>query len=283
MNVLEASKDIFASVVGSGACVYIGQPFDTIKVRMQVNPAEYNSALQSLKRTVTNEAVSSLWRGSIPAFVGALSENAVAFGINGTLKRIWNAVSPQVTQTEGISITKPIVTGAITGAFTGVVLCPCDVIKCRAQMKTSTTSAGDKSVKTLVTEVIRQRGLRGMFVGLNAQILRDIPFGATFFGSYEILCQVFRKYTSLPDSTIYFMSGGFAGQLGWIATIGFDTIKSAIQTSEKPTTIKEVAQDILRTRGWKGFFVGMEVTVLRAFPANAALFLGYEMARKLIT
>lgn len=207
MNILESSKDIFASVVGSGACVYIGQPFDTIKVRMQVNPAEYVSALQSLRRTVTNEALTSLWKGSIPAFVGALSENAVAFGINGALKRLF--YSDTSTSTNNISVVRPLITGGITGGFTAICLCPCDVVKCRAQMKTSVQgSACDKSVRTLVNEILRQRGIRGLFVGLNAQLLRDIPFGAAFFGSYEIMCQLFHKYTSLPDGTIYFMSGG---------------------------------------------------------------------------
>lgn len=208
MNILEASKDIFASIVGSGACVYIGQPFDTIKVRMQVNPAQYASAVQSLKTTVTNEALTSLWKGSIPAFTGALSENAVAFGINGALKRIFSS-DTTTSPSEGISVAKPILTGAITGAFTAVCLCPSDVVKCRIQMTTSVKgSAGDMSVSAMAKAIVRQNGVKGLFVGLNAQLLRDIPFGAAFFGSYEILCQLFKRHSKLSDSTIYFMSGG---------------------------------------------------------------------------
>jgi len=37
----------------------------------------------------------------------------------------------------------------------------------------------------------------------------------------------------------------------------------------------------VRTRGvYRGVFAGVEVAVIRAFPANAALFVGYEYARK---
>lgn len=33
-DVLHAAKDVLSSVVGSAMCVYSGQPFDTLKVRM---------------------------------------------------------------------------------------------------------------------------------------------------------------------------------------------------------------------------------------------------------
>jgi hypothetical protein len=33
----------------------------------------------TLKELVSGEGITALWRGSIPAFIGALSENAVAF------------------------------------------------------------------------------------------------------------------------------------------------------------------------------------------------------------
>jgi hypothetical protein len=82
----ESIKDVLASVVGSAACVYSGQPFDTVKVRMQVQPGEFKSSLECFRKTMVGEGVATLWRGSVPAFIGALSENAVAFCINGNLK-----------------------------------------------------------------------------------------------------------------------------------------------------------------------------------------------------
>jgi hypothetical protein len=35
-----------------------------------------------------------------------------------------------------------------------------------------------------------------------------VPFFSAFFGSYEILCQSFKKYTQFNDATVYFVSGG---------------------------------------------------------------------------
>jgi hypothetical protein len=74
----------------------------------------------------------------------------------------------------------------------------------------------------------------------------------------------------------------FAGQIGWIVSIAPDTIKSQIQTSAKPLGIIETGSIIMRERGLLGMFAGANVAIIRAFPANAALFLGYEIARDLM-
>jgi hypothetical protein len=74
-----------------------------------------------------------------------------------------------------------------------------------------------------------------------------------------------------------------AGQAGWITSIAPDTIKSTIQTSEKPLGIIATTNQIIAARGVGGLFSGMNVAIVRAFPANAALFLGYELSRSIMT
>ena len=39
----ETAKDVFASFIGASACVYTGQPFDTVKVRLQHRFAFHHS------------------------------------------------------------------------------------------------------------------------------------------------------------------------------------------------------------------------------------------------
>jgi solute carrier family 25 ornithine transporter 2/15 len=259
--------------------VYTGQPFDTVKVRMQVNPTLYAGSVHCFQKTISNEAVSSLWKGSVPAFLGALCENAVAFAINGCLKRVLAPLDSHFDDPSKINWKQPVLTGGITGLFTAFVLCPSDVVKSRAQISASVSH----NMRSITSEIIARRGYAGLFTGIGAQLLRDVPFGAAFFGSYEIMCQLFRKHSSMSECNIYFMSGGFAGQIAWLTTMGLDCIKSEIQTAEVPKSIAATAADIWRARGLRGFFAGAGVTVLRAFPANAALFLAYEQTKKLLT
>ncbi len=74
----------------------------------------------------------------------------------------------------------------------------------------------------------------------------------------------------------------FAGQIGWIASISPDVVKSRIQTADVPESFAATARAIYRTQGWRGFFTGIEVALIRAFPANAALFVGYELSREFL-
>jgi hypothetical protein len=113
-------------------------------------------------------------------------------------------------------------------------------------------------------------------------VLRDIPFYSSFFGTYTVSCELLKYYTDFSDTAIYFTSGGLAGQAGWAISIVPDTIKSRIQTSTLPLNITQTANQIFKEQGLRGFFNGFEVAIIRAFPANAALFVGYELSRGLM-
>ncbi|RKO97320.1 mitochondrial carrier [Caulochytrium protostelioides] len=80
------------------------------------------------------------------------------------------------------------------------------------------------------------------------------------------------------------MSGALAGIACWTVCLPFDTIKSRVQTSlaRDPTDVAlaRVLQQ-LRAEGsvLKGLYRGLTPTLLRAFPASAAFFLGMETAK----
>jgi hypothetical protein len=158
-----------------------------------------------LRRTITNEGVLALWKGSVPACVGAIAENAVAFSTNGYLKRLLNF--PVSNDDGGIHIAGPVITGGITGFCTAFVLAPCDIVKCRIQVDIA-RGVEAQTVSQVMAKVYKNNGLRGFYAGFGVQLLREIPFFASFFGSYEVLCQTLKRHTQLPDATVYFVSGG---------------------------------------------------------------------------
>ena len=49
------SRDIFSATLGSVCCCYTGQPLDTIKVRMQTNPAQFSGVIGSTTSIYRNE------------------------------------------------------------------------------------------------------------------------------------------------------------------------------------------------------------------------------------
>jgi hypothetical protein len=175
----EIVKDLISSVAGSSACVYTGQPFDTVKVRLQVGASgQYTGAFDCAKQVVQMEGALKLFSGSVPALTGAVLENATAFALNGMLKRMLG--DRDNVPYEDKPFYEPFATGAVTGFTTAFVLCPCDIVKCRAQV--AQELGHNHSVKQIIGAIYKQRGLLGFYSGMNAQITRDIFFYASFFG-----------------------------------------------------------------------------------------------------
>ena len=87
LNRRYVTRDIFSASIGSVACCYTGQPFDTVKVRMQTNPLAYPSVGFTTRSIMTNEGFAAFWKGAVPTAMGMVAENAMAFGVNEALKR----------------------------------------------------------------------------------------------------------------------------------------------------------------------------------------------------
>lgn len=274
-------RDIFSASCGSICCCYVGQPLDTVKVRMQTSPNVYPTLFSSLGSVVKNEGIPALWKGSVPTAMGMMAENAVAFVVYEFLKRAFPYQKKEENKLEAPpSLVRPFLMGAITGCFSSSVLLPSEVVKAKTQVIVGTSQSSTDVIK----KMIQSQGLKSLFCGLDAQLARDSSFYAFFFGSYEMSCYLFRTYCpSMPDELNYFISGGLAGMFGWTVAMPFDVPKTNVQSrwdtrvlgSYFPEMVK-----IARTRGVMGFYSGLGPTLVRAFPANAALFLGVESAKK---
>jgi len=136
--------------------------------------------------------------------------------------------------------------------------------------------------KEMTMHVLKTQGVRGLFVGLGAQFARDIPFYAFFFGTYELSLRLLKDHTSIPSEVAYFTAGGLAGVVGWAAVMPIDMAKSIIQTTEDPKGLITTMREVSLKEGPGALYRGLGVAIIRAYPANAALFLGYELVRRLL-
>ncbi|KAL3789675.1 hypothetical protein HJC23_003876 [Cyclotella cryptica] len=280
LNRRDVTRDIFSASIGSVACCYTGQPFDTVKVRMQTNPSAFPSVAFTTRSILANEGASALWKGAVPTAMGMVAENAMAFGVNEALKRTFPDEAKK-DPTLRPDLVKPFLMGAITGCCSATVLIPSEIVKAKTQVIVGNVEASSTEV---YKKMIRQHGLRSLFVGFDAQIMRDAPFYAFFFGTYELNCYLFRTYVpSMPEELNYFLSGGFAGMLGWTAAMPFDVPKTNVQASWESRVVGSYFPELFRIvkeRGPLALYTGLVPTLARAFPANAALFLGVEMGKK---
>jgi hypothetical protein len=78
-----------------------------------------------------------------------------------------------------------------------------------------------------------------------------------------------------------FLSGGLGGCIGWSLVLPFDVVKTRVQSGAESRALPLVRR-IVATEGVQGLFRGWTAAVVRAFPANACLFLGVEVTTRLL-
>ena len=220
----------------------------------------------------------AFWKGAVPTAMGMAAENAMAFGVNEALKR---AFPDEETSKGGPpGMTKPFAMGAITGCCSALVLLPSEVIKAKLQVVVGKNVTSGEIIK----KMIQKQGYSSLACGLDAQLARDASFYAVFFGGYELFCYLFRTYVpSMPEELNFFISGGLAGMFGWTVAMPLDVPKTNVQARYDTRVFGSYLPELFRIaqeRGISGLYAGLGPTLVRAFPANAALFLGVEMGKR---
>lgn len=138
----------------------------------------------------------------------------------------------------------------------------------------------------VVKQLYKEGGIRSVFRGSAMTLARDGPGSAAYFATYEYIK---RKLTPLDVNgkpsgqlslTAVMVAGGAAGVAMWIPVFPIDTVKSRLQSAEGRPTIRGTIIGLYSRGGFKAFFPGIGPALARAVPANAATFLGVELAHK---
>ena len=138
----------------------------------------------------------------------------------------------------------------------------------------------------MVRQLYKEGGIRSVFRGSAMTLARDGPGSAAYFATYEYIKRKMtpKDVNGNPSGdlslTAVMVAGGAAGVAMWIPVFPVDTVKSRLQSAEGRPTIGGTISGLYRSGGFKAFFPGMGPAMTRAVPANAATFLGVELAHK---
>lgn len=266
-------KSFAAGGFGGICAVLTGHPFDLVKVRLQTGL--YNSSIQCIKQTIAKDGLTGLYRGVLPPLLGVTPMFAVSFWGYDVGKRLVSTYTGK--SIDQFEIKEISTAGFISAIPTTLVAAPFERVKVMMQIQEGNKS---KSMAGVVAEMYRTGGLRSIFKGSVATLARDGPGSALYFATYEYL----KKELSSPGQDLSLFAimtaGGFAGVSMWLGVFPIDTIKSTQQSSNVPISIIQTTKNIYAKGGIKAFFPGVGPALARSFPANAATFLGVELARK---
>lgn len=278
-------KDVVAGTTGGIAVTLVGHPFDTLKVRLQTQPADkpiYNGVVDCLKKTLKWEGPTGLYKGVTSPLAGQMLFRATLFGAYGKAKEYL-----QTKNGGSLSVPDYYKAGAMTGFAAAFTEGPIDFYKSQIQVQIVRSKADPnyKPAYTTVGECVKQTlknsGIRGPFQGLGATLARNIPANAIYLGSFEVLKMNLAEKlgTTVKDLPAWgiLSAGGIGGTLYWLAIFPVDVVKSAMMTDSivrserRYSNMLDCASQLYKEGGIKRFYRGFSPCLLRAIPANGVM------------
>ena len=215
---------------------------------------------------------------------------AVSFWGYDLGKQIVSSVS--TVAPEGLTIAQTSAAGFFSAIPMTAITAPFERVKVILQVQGQKPLAPGEKPKyagglDVVRQLYREGGFRSVFRGSAATLARDGPGSAAYFAAYEYIKRELSPkdpVTGRPTGDLSLLAitaaGAAAGVAMWIPVFPVDTVKSRLQTAEGSVSIGGVIRELYGKGGFKAFFPGFGPALTRAVPANAATFLGVELAHQ---
>jgi solute carrier family 25 carnitine/acylcarnitine transporter 20/29 len=237
------------------------------------------------------EGLFSLYRGLLSPVMGYGLIKATAFGSYAQFKNAvryhgWNPAD----DSRLLTYSELGVAAVGAGFCQSFVRAPVEQIKIVMQARNKANNPllpPYKSTFHCLVHVLKTEGVRvGLFRGMNATIIREMPQYGIYYPSYEFITRNLSKKGDGKDlsAPMTALSGGLAGVAQWIPTYSFDVVKSRIQAAEPGTYASpmDCARQVYQKEGISAFGRGFGACIARAFPLHGAIFLGYELTMKFL-
>jgi len=268
-----AIKDILSGTVGGVAQVIVGHPLDTVKVRMQAVGNQQGLAtvfLQGLR-------AGNLYAGAASPLMGAMAHNAVLFFTIGQTKKFLNTVHPN----EHRPIEDAFIGGALVGVTATLLETPVDLLKCKLQ-----ASNEFPGVIAAARVLYSRFGIAGLWQGMPATLMRNVPCFSMYFGFNAWGKETFRQRDGSISKFHQFLAGAAAGFGFWGFLYPLDVIKSRMQIQASEPSKRQYSstlnciQTLYKQEGSRVFWKGYSPAIIRALVVNGSVFLAFEVSKE---
>lgn len=238
--------------------------------QVNIQTAPPGQTARTVIREMMQDGVSPLFRGVCsPVLLVGLWKAVLFGGYSGSI-----AMMPASTVKEN-----PLACSAgaaAVGAFAGGLISnPLELIKCRAQTQLGAEVApkSESLMRVefdLLKEVLRTRGMSGLFRGMTATLVTSVPSTAGWLVMNESLLQaVYKHYGCRSSFLVTMLVGALSGSVSWLMAYPFDVIKAMRMTAPEGQydSYRCLLRDQVRANKGYGFlWRGFNVTILRSMP-----------------
>uniref|UniRef100_A0A669BSY4 Mitochondrial glutamate carrier 1 n=1 Tax=Oreochromis niloticus TaxID=8128 RepID=A0A669BSY4_ORENI len=291
-------------------CVF---PIDLAKTRLQnqQNGSRlYTSMSDCLIKTIRSEGYFGMYRGAAVNLTLVTPEKAIKLAANDFFRH-------HLSKDGKITLFKEMLAGCGAGTCQVIVTTPMEMLKiqlqdagrigkrrsnlaktalfvtlCTAQRKLmpETVAAGTVEMKSptamqITRQLLREKGIAGLYKGLGATLLRDVPFSIIYFPLFANLNNFGKRGAEGPAPFyVSFISGCVAGSTAAVAVNPVDVIKTRLQSLTRGNTedtyagVTDCIRKIMRNEGPSAFLKGAYCRALVIAPlfgiAQVVYFLG---------
>ncbi|WFD35114.1 carnitine transporter [Malassezia cuniculi] len=283
-----AIKSFISGGFGGVCAILVGHPFDLIKTRLQTAPpGTYKGAFDVIGKTVKADGIKGLYRGMGPPLIGVTPIFALSFFSYDLGKQIVYGLTPE-RKDPALTLGELAFAGFFSAVPTTLVAGPAERVKVLLQLQGQQAGGPQYSGPgDVVRQLYREGGLRSIFKGTGATLARDGPGSAAYFMAYEVAKKALTPKDANPDEVNLLnviTAGGLAGMAMWTFAIPPDVIKSRYQGAPEGTYkgFIDCARRTVAADGVGALFKGFGPAMARAFPANAAVFVGVELSNSFL-
>jgi len=255
-------------------------PLDTAKVLRQKNPGQFASTFGCLVTTARERGVRALYGGVGPAAFGAFPSSALYFGTYEFVKRQLGGFSRQFDGSEGRRPFVHLVAAICGNTASSLLFVPKEFVKQQLQVATAGSNEARKTAISVIRTTVQTKGVGGLYTGIGATLLRNIPSAAIRFVSYEEIKLLLRKDGSMGPEA-YVLAGAFSGMLASGLTTPMDVVKTKLATGvlSRDLSLLQCLKRVAQTEGLVGMYTGIQGRLVWSALFSAVGFSAFEWSK----
>uniref|UniRef100_A0A672H2S7 Mitochondrial glutamate carrier 2 n=1 Tax=Salarias fasciatus TaxID=181472 RepID=A0A672H2S7_SALFA len=278
-HVIYFSKLINGGIAGmvGVTCVF---PIDLAKTRLQNQRSGqqlYRNMMDCLIKTVKSEGYFGMYRGAAVNLTLVTPEKAIKLAANDFFRHQLSKDGSEM------------LAGCCAGMCQVIVTTPMEMLKIQLQDagRLGTTAVLSRSYNAspapqvmrvsaiqITRELLNTKGVTGLYRGLGATLMRDMPFSVVYFPLFAHLHQLGQHSSGDPSVPFYwsFMSGCMAGCVAAVAVSPCDVVKTRLQSLKKGANeetyngVVDCVRKILKKEGPGAFLKGASCRALVIAP-----------------
>lgn len=306
------APSVIRSLCNSASAAAIAEgltlPLDTAKVRLQLQNfshdpiPRYTGPLQTVGRIIKDEGATAPFKGLVPGLHRQLLFTGLRLGLYDVIK------GALASENEELSVSKKIAAALCTSAIGITFANPADLVKVRLQacehpkglsfrQQGHGTAIADLELKPVYrsateayTKIVKEEGIKGLYKGYTANLLRNSIISATEMVSYDQAKGAILHAGFADGIGVHLASGLTAGLTATVLGSPWDVIgtrlmapgkASAKDAPKQVTSLFPFIAHMLRTEGIGSFYKGFVPNFARIGSFNIVLWLSYEQIKKL--